>query len=465
MQVEERRDSADEKRILSAMIVDASVLGRLSPHWQPNLFRSKWSNLIGGWCVRYFKKHEKAPGKLIESLFERWEAQGKDESAAKLIESFLTSLSDDYESKGEAPAEYIVDLASAYFNRVKMVRHAEQIIADIEAGDDAKAMARYTNPGKIELGVGAGIDVLRDKEAIKAAFADEAEQLVEYPDALKEFFQDALIRDGFIAFVGTEKRGKSFAIQDLAWRAMEQGRRVAYFQIGDLSQNQMMKRFMVRAAKRPAKRTTPSRPVRYPKTLDLLPKRKYAECSFIERHFKNDLDWKQAWKACKKVIGESTETLLQLSCHTMNSVSITGIEAILESWERKGFNCDICVIDYADLLLPHTQGEPYYQINETWKQMRALSQARHILVVTATQANAAALTAETLGPQHFSGNKLKMAHVTGMVGLSQVPKEKLMQVQRWNWLVLRESDFNTTLPVHVAGCLAIANPAVRSIFV
>ena len=55
------------------------------------------------------------------------------------------------------------------------------------------------------------------------------------------------------------------------------------------------------------------------------------------------------------------------------------------------------------------------QINTTWKQLRALSQDRHCLVVTATQANAGSYTREApMDRRSFSEDKRKLAHATGI---------------------------------------------------
>ena len=49
-----------------------------------------------------------------------------------------------------------------------------------------------------------------------------------------------------------------------------------------------------------------------------------------------------------------------------------------------------------------------------------------------------------------------------MIGLNQTPEEKEIGVMRLNWVILREGVFVETKCVYVAGCLAIANPAIRS---
>ena len=431
MQIE-KKDASLEKRILMALITDAIVCGRIAPHWKKNLFESKWANLVGAWCISYFEKYGKAIGSHIQARFEQWATKNDTDTATqRLIGLLLDGLSEDYTTAPDHSSDYIVDLAAQHFNRIRTLRLSDSLRNAIESGDDAHAEDLFNAYRRIELGVGAGVDVLRDKAAIESAFATMDEDLVVYPEALGGFFKGAFTRDSFVSFVAVEKKGKSWWLMDLGWRGMEQGRNVAFFQIGDMSQNQMIRRFMIRAAKRPGKPSRQGSPTRFPKTLELPPKSRRAVPSFKTRVFSKPLDWQTAWTACQKIVGTDENIRLKLSCHPNGTASIHTIASILETWERiESWVADIIIIDYADLLTPISVGDPIHQINETWKAMRSLSQSRHCLLVTATQANAAAITAETLGPQHFSGNKLKMAHVTAMCGINQTPAEKKVQTSR-----------------------------------
>jgi hypothetical protein len=94
--------------------------------------------------------------------------------------------------------------------------------------------------------------------------------------------------------------------------------------------------------------------------------------------------------------------------------------------------------------------------------MRRLSQENHVLVVTATQTDAKSYGVHTLRREHFSEDKRKFSHVTGIVGINQDPQEMELGVFRLNWIALREGSYSESRCCHVAGCLAIANPAIVS---
>ena len=57
--------------------------------------------------------------------------------------------------------------------------------------------------------------------------------------------------------------------------------------------------------------------------------------------------------------------------------------------------------------------------NEIWKNLRALSQSRNCLVLTATQADAKSYEKNVLTMSNYSEDKRKFAHVTAMYGLNQ----------------------------------------------
>ena len=212
----EHRDGTQERRILTGMIVDTPLLGHIAAQWPADaadgLFRSRYANTVAGWCVRHYGKYSKAPGAAIEGIAEAWAANGRDKDTVTLINKFLGGLSDDYTAAKEAySTEYLTDLAGDYFNTVRLQQLAEGIQDDIAAGRAKEAHERQALYNRVELGVGAGIDVLQDHDAIRDAFEDQTEPLVRYPGALGKFINPALERDAFIAFLGSTGVGKCVA--------------------------------------------------------------------------------------------------------------------------------------------------------------------------------------------------------------------------------------------------------------
>lgn len=464
----DRRDGSVERQILIGMVVDPQVLSRVASKWnKEGLFRSKWCNLVGSWCVRYFNKYEKPPRKNLEGMFENWAGKSKDKETVQLVEKFLENISGEYAAlKQSLNAQFVIDSAAEHFRQVQLRRLADGLTDDLDDGNATLALSKVTSFDNLEMGVGAGIDVLQDKMAIQQAFEQKKEPLIVYPKGAGKFFGDSLERDGFISFFAPEKRGKTFWLLDMAWRGLLQRRRVAFFQTGDLSQGQMMLRFMARAANRPLR----AEEIQVPLSMSRIENERAVSVEHKRVNFKNELSWQEAYKMCNETLlakVRSKESLLRLSCHPNSTLSVPGIHSILKDWDRQGWSPDIIVIDYADIMLHNILGggaDSRDQINSTWKALRGLSQSRHCLVVTASQTDAASYNAWVITRSHFSEDKRKLAHLTGCIGINQSAEEKEIGVSRLNWVVRREGHYSENVCCYFAGCLAVANPAIRSLF-
>ncbi|HSH50344.1 MAG TPA: LAGLIDADG family homing endonuclease, partial [Bacteroidales bacterium] len=156
----------------------------------------------------------------------------------------------------------------------------------------------------------------------------------------------------------------------------------------------------------------------------------------------------------------------KLSTHANQTLTVKEIQNILNTWEKEdGFVPDLIVIDYADIVLPNNPRLEFrHQQNSVWMAMRGLSQERHCLVVTATQADAASYDQDTLNLKNFSEDKRKYAHATAIYGLNQDKKgrEKKMGLMRINELVVREDDFNVSNQVYVMQKLQMGRPFLGS---
>ena len=468
-----KHDGSDERVILIGMIVDTTVCGRLCSKWQPQgLFRSRWSNLIASWCIKHYKKYDKAPGRKIEDRFERWAQKSKDESTVNIVEDFLSGLSNEWkELKRESNSDYVLDIASKHFALVQAEELRDKIDDAVVDKNPDEAVKLINNFNRINMGTGEWIDPFQDKTAIRSAFINNREPLITYPGALGRFFDDRLERDGLICIEGPEKRGKTFWLMDMVFRAVEQRRKVAYFQAGDMSRDQIMRRMMVRVSGTPVKASTVnvSKKIKFRwKENDKGERFKESYIKGRKKIFESGLNWKAAYKASKKFQRrqiKSKDNYLRLSVYPNDTLSVPDIKNLILDWSREEWIADVIVIDYSDILNMDYYGlEGRDRINQTWKDLRKLSQEFHCLVITASQSDSKGGESKTLGRQHFSEDKRKRSHVTGTIGLNQTDAEKELGIMRLNWIVLREGRYISTTCVYVAGCPELANLAMKSSF-
>lgn len=468
----QKSDGGIERKVLIGMVVHPTVLGRVALRWNADgggLFASKWCNLVGGWAVKYYNRYHKAPGRAVENVFTAWADKHQDEATVKTVEGFLADLSEEYGRGDDLNPELLIDQAGEHFQQVLMARLADQVRGYIDMGESGKAAELLDKYHKLDLGGGEGIDVLLDTAAIESCFAERQESLIQFPGALGEFFQDALMRDNFVSFTAPDKTGKTFWLLEMGWQAMLQRRKVAFFEVGDLSKRQVLMRLLSRAARHPY-RSPKGWPyvVRYPKKIEKFRDDQWSTVEHVDKEFDRPLDVEKAKAACDKVTRtqvRSRDSYFRLSVHPADTLDVYGMKATLESWGRDGFVPDVVIVDYMDLLAapPQARGlDERARIDATWKAMNGLSKELHCLIVSATQSDADAYDQTILTRKNFSGDKRKNAHPSVQIGINVSDRERQQGSCRLNIIVAREMEYNPRRVVHVAGCLPLGNPAVCS---
>ena len=447
---------ATERVVLSSIVVDPLVLCRVAGVWNGKLFGNQWANTVAGWCVDYFKSTGEAPGPQVTQIYQQWAEKAPPEDA-RHVYGFLTSLSEQMRA-GPAPPhhQYVITQAGELFNRVRLERTLIEVQATLQRGSIGEAQECFAKSVEISLGENTTIDVLTDAAALEQAFAQvHNAPLISYEGLpIANIVKRAFDTDSFIGFMAPEKRGKTQWLMELAFAAVKQNRQVAFFAVGDMSQDQMMQRFAAMAAMRSLEREViklPNSLRRNPDSGLWLPTFDEVQCLPLQPP--------QAREALLRINGGREVSPLKLSVHPNTTLTVTGLEAKLEQWRRElGWVPAVVVVDYADILAPDVRGDTRDQIDDTWRRLKGVSQKYRCCVITATQTTRESMAATTLQRIHVAEDKRKFAHVTAMFGINQTPQEKTAQVYRLNCLALRNGNFNELHCVAVAGCPQVYRP-------
>jgi len=456
-----KKSTTDAKLILGGMITDTIVLSRIASQWRPEgLFPSEEANLLARWCLKFLDKYGQAPGKRMNAMFHTWADQkGVPEDRANLVGRVLEGVNDTMLVNEGVSSDYIIDRAKEFFTSTMLRREWEEAEMDLDRGKVEQAYTRMIGLNKVEMGQGSTIKLAEDFETWREVLnVARQEPIVYYPGIVGRFFGETLGRDCFVGFMGPDKSFKSFWIMDVGFRGLVAKKRVAMFEVGDMSRDQIMSRMAERFSRRPI------RPKKF-----TVPKELYmteeggVDVKWEEKEAKERLTVKEVYNRVRKLCWQ--RDMFRLSCHPNDTLSVYGIRTIIDEWEREGWVPDIVLIDYADILAP-PRGilDEKEQTDKTWKELRRMSQELHALVVTGTQSNAAAYTNKqrTLGRKHFSGRKTKLAHVTGMVGLNVSDEFKKKCMTGLNWVVRRDGKYSERWMCITAGCLDIGNPCIKS---
>lgn len=458
---EHSHDGSAERSVVIGLIVSDIVLSKLAPKWDKAPLRSPWANTIADWCVSYYKKHQSAPKKTIESLFSLWAENTTDEETKKTVSRFLSQLSKQYESlNDDLQPPHVIETATKLLNDVRMERMMEDVEARIKRGDTSGAVKIAKDFREVQVSEPDYIDLFRDKDAQRLALEDRQNVLIRYDGGAGEFFGEELSEDSFVAFLAPPKSAKSFLLMDLAWTAVRQKRKVAYFQVGDLTKGQIIRRFHKRAARRPLGPGV----IQWPISL-VAGKDGIAQVEHEDRVFDEPISIEFLQERWQNAVKKHKSQRFRLKWFPSKSVSITDIRNILEEWDQAGWKAQVVIIDYSDnLLSASAKKREDLEVEETWTMMRQISEIRKCLMVTATQVASQGFGSWVLTKKHFSRSKMILATVTAFAGINQTPEEQSRDVRRLNWINSREGKISEYRCCHIASCLGISQAIVLSQF-
>lgn len=450
------------KQILYGMITSDEFLGRVYEKLDTEILGSKYAVFVANWCIKYYKEYAEAPKKTIKNVYES-ESLKSDEDTMELVYDLIDELGNEFLSDG-INIDYLVDIADREIRKSKLTGLSQNIdlLLENDRIEDAEAeLFQYDSAGVAKT---MGVDPLNDDDLLHSVFENVQEPVLKMAGALGEMLNPYLVRDSFISFLGPEKRGKSWMLLECVYRALLQGKNVAYFEAGDMSQHQVLRRFLVRLSGRPMHKRDCG-VIQIPKRITCAGDNNY-DIEYKDLEIDTPLKYNSSIiakeKFLKRIQGKN-KTKLKLSNHPNSTLSVADMRNQLDFWERaENFVPDIIVLDYADILSMPGRDEYRIRIGNTWKELRQLSQQKHVCLITATQANAASYKQKWLSMENFSESKEKLAHITCMIGLNQTAEEKEVEVMRLNFVALREGGYSQGKGVAFAQNLTIGRVACAS---
>lgn len=510
-----------ERRLLVGMIISTDFLAKVKQTFKPDYIEASSAKLLCSWVLDYFDKYNKAPGQDIEAIFYK-KARKLPKETVQDLEQVMEALSEEYEET-EINFDSLSDDVSDYFTERNLLIYTETLKGLIDQGDLGKAREYQEEYRPILLTDDSTVD-FSDKETsevVRKALEDVREPLFTLPKQFGQFINHQLIPGGFIAFLAPEKRGKSFLLMGLAIEALKQGIPVAFFQAGDMSTPQQIRRFVIRLAKRSDKEIYTGE--HFQAVRDCIHNqrdtcdKKVRECSFgpfasksIEQ-IRNEIrkkelieayneypDYRPCWN-CEKYQTDTygavwlekvpaTNPLtpdeavkywedffvknkdhnLKLSTHPSGTLTVSKAVNILNKWDKEeGFRPKFVLFDYVDIMGNDKAMEFRHQENEKWKGLRRISQMEwEPLVGTVTQSDADSYSRYLMSLKNFSEDKRKFAHVTAFYGLNQDPegRDKELGVMRVNELLIREGEPSEYKQVYLLQNLRKGLPFRQSFF-
>ena len=211
------------------------------------LFASDYARMTVQWCLDYFARYRQAPREMLETML-RTDVDGRvtrlSPEGQELLAEFLKVLSADLKRNGEIThTAFLVDKTNKYLTSQRMLRcmdRAKQMVAEGKLAEAELELKNYHAVGTASLEM---INVFEDIADTIAA-ANEASQppLFKFGHAFGTMVDEHMIRQGLVAYLANGKGGKTFMLIEHALQAMRKGLNVVFFEIGDLTSNQLRNR-------------------------------------------------------------------------------------------------------------------------------------------------------------------------------------------------------------------------------
>jgi len=505
-----------ERKIVEALILSEEFTKKVLPYLDPKILESDAARTITRWCLNYWNEYAKPPRENIRTIFySHLSKLSKD--MAEWIETVLASIYASLASNEDPDLDYLIDQSIQYLRKRRIIFQMNKAAECLERNEIDKAESALWEGIDIDAQSEFGIPIDPFSEdtfpKIQKAFAERADPLIRTPKALGKFWDREFYRGAFVALMGREKIGKTFMLIELAMNAIRTGSKVLFFQAGDMTEEQQLRRIAIWLARRSNepwyckgmwipeldcwKNLTDmcDKQVRedfgeqvFPSNAD---KRKTLTMDMLISAA-NDFQNHKTCRNCDEIEGfpwlrwqppvpiltdkeahelltkfgrthKGSFRLLTYPNETLNTREVRN--KILFLKRNEGFVPDVIIIDYADIMAPDPDSyrmDYRHQQGRTWQRLRAISQEFNCLVITATQIKAQGYKRELLTMSDFSEDKRKFAHVTAMYGLNQSVEEKRIGIMRVNEIVVRESDYDPLKPVWLLGRLQIGRPVLWS---
>ena len=123
------------------------------------------------------------------------------------------------------------------------------------------------------------------------------------------------------------------------------------------------------------------------------------------------------------------------------SLSISGLKSHMSLCEANGFNPDVLIVDYADLMKTKSREKRYEELEELYERLRGLGGEMNCTVLSASQTNRSGAVKYRPSMNDIAGSFGKFGAADAIIGLCQTKKEKACNLSRMYVLKSREADY------------------------
>jgi replicative DNA helicase len=471
-------DSRIERKIITGMVVSTEYLREIKPIYKSDSLFLPFSKTIASWCLEYFNHYQTAPGRQIQEIYHDKLKLDLDNTEAKLIEEFLSGLSDEYENQELFNVSYLLDQTLEHFRlqSLKAINDRLKQAIDNNLVDDGEAIIKdYHRIARPEV---IGINPFSDEGLSLVWDKRDKDILFKLPGDLGDrlgYFE----REQLVGVLGEQGAGKSFWLQFIAQCSVRAGLNTLIFTF-ELSKRQYINRILHNITALPKESGNILLPVfDCARNQDNSCNRKIRVCEVglqdKEGNLPDKEDTPKRYKPCtecretknfEQTVWYYTERRRRRSetsdakqIKTENNLlrgkklivlqypsktkKVSDLKPILYNLEHyQNFNPDVIIIDFADKMLPESKGDFRLQLGEMWELLKSLAQERHCAVFTASQSNTLR-TGKRIGQGSWAEDISKAGSIDDGFAIYQTAEQKEDGILEVTQLKKRDDEFST----------------------
>lgn len=421
----EKVENIVERDLIFGLLFSDKVCRNIAHIVRPNLLSTDYGQHLARWAVRYWNEF-KTPIKSEITSVVASETENMDSDLAENINWYLAKLLERAENV-KINEDYTIKTSLQYIKALSIKDYANKIVGNLNSDkleEAEKLIIEYKIPEKEETKT---VDFLNSESLIISDIYDDSDVLLDFRGAYGAVM-GKIHREDFLGVLAPMKAGKTWLLIDIGSRALRESLNVIHISL-EMSEKEMIKRYLMCLCNQSVYAVDN---ISFPYFAEFDDGYMVKHKIVTRKGFDKDLissELKRLKRQCKGAL-----RLLSVPAY---SLSPDSLEVELERLIYvDGFNPDVVIVDYADIMKADLHGDYRNQIDHIWKKLRGLAQKYKCAVFTASQAGRNTIGGDA-GAKDVAEDIRKFAHVTCMVSINQTQKERENGVVRLKQLGIR----------------------------
>jgi len=391
-----------QTKVLSSLIVDVRLLDTLSEIIHPKFFESEANKWIAEEITSYYDEFKKSPTlDVFKSEVSKLEDRGFQKSVVEQLKSVFTKV-------GDSDLDYVKKEFSSFCINQNLKQAIVSSVDLLKAGNYDRIKDLVDKAMKVGVDSDMGHDYLLDFEE-RTNEVDRSTVPTGW-DCINELMDGGLGPGELGVAVAPSGVGKTWVLCALGAAAVKQGLNVVHYSL-ELSEHYVGQRYDTVFTQIPS------------------------------------ADVKDKKEVVLEKINRLSGKLL-IKYFPPKGISAKKLESHIEKMTAAGNKPDLIIIDYADLLLSHSNksDSTYGEQGGVYIELRGISGELGIPIWTASQTNRSAIDSEVIEADKVADSYAKVMNADFIMSISRKSKDKLNNTARFHIMKNRFGPDGITFP-------------------